>query len=419
MEIVLTAALDQSNIVFTVIIACIFFLGIILAILKKMMRVREFLPSLSVSIGIFGTFWGIFLGLANFDSSNIAESVPALLDGMKTAFYTSLLGMSISLVLKFFYNIIDDITSKSSTNIEVCLQNIEFYSKETNQLILQLNETIGRCFHSDEEYSLVSQVKLIRQELIDGRRETKNAFSQFTEQFSKMASESLVAELKGVVDKFNAMLNDLVSQSFQDLKDSTIRLNTWQAEYKETITKNHENLCAVLKKIDSLNSIFFSAVQNVQTLSQNMKAIETSLKSISLSGEELSAHSSNLTEQNAILKTSILEIKDAGQKASLVVPEISKRMNEIISQIEELQKNATLFVQQTTSKLQSHVTELSKSSQNQISAIEKSLETELRKSLETFAGAMVSLSNKFVSDYLPLTERLQEILQIAARVKHV
>lgn len=248
MEIVLTAALDQSNIVFTVIIACIFFLGIILAILKKMMRVREFLPSLSVSIGIFGTFWGIFLGLANFDSSNIAESVPALLDGMKTAFYTSLLGMSISLVLKFFYNIIDDITSKSSTNIEVCLQNIECYSKETNQLILQLNETIGRCFHSDEEYSLVSQVKLIRQELIDGRRETKNAFSQFTEQFSKMASESLVAELKGVVDKFNAMLNDLVSQSFQDLKDSTIRLNTWQAEYKETITKNHENLCAVLKK---------------------------------------------------------------------------------------------------------------------------------------------------------------------------
>lgn len=419
MEIVLTAALDQSNIVFTVIIACIFFLGIILAILKKMMRVREFLPSLSVSIGIFGTFWGIFLGLANFDSSNIAESAPALLDGMKTAFYTSLLGMSISLVLKFFYNIIDDITSKSSTNIEVCLQNIECYSKETNQLILQLNETIGRCFHSDEEYSLVSQVKLIRQELIDGRRETKNAFSQFTEQFSKMASESLVAELKGVVDKFNAMLNDLVSQSFQDLKDSTIRLNTWQAEYKETITKNHENLCAVLKKIDSLNSIFFSAVQNVQTLSQNMKAIETSLKSISLSGEELSAHSSNLTEQNAILKTSILEIKDAGQKASLVVPEISKRMNEIISQIEELQKNATLFVQQTTSELQSHVTELSKSSQNQISAIEKSLETELCKSLETFAGAMVSLSNKFVSDYLPLTERLQEILQIAARVKHV
>lgn len=150
-----------------------------------------------------------------------------------------------------------------------------------------------------------------------------------------------------------------------------------------------------------------------------MKAIETSLKSIYLSGEELSAHSSNLTEQNAILKTSILEIKDAGQKASLVVPEISKRMNEIISQIEELQKNATLFVQQTTSELQSHVTEFSKSSQNQISAIEKSLETELRKSLETFAGAMVSLSNKFVSDYLPLTERLQEILQIAARVKHV
>jgi hypothetical protein len=52
-----------------------------------------------VGLGILGTFWGIFIGLQSFDTTHIQESIPPLLDGLKTAFLTSIAGMGISMLL--------------------------------------------------------------------------------------------------------------------------------------------------------------------------------------------------------------------------------------------------------------------------------------------------------------------------------
>lgn len=418
-EIFWEAARLPSNIVFSFIIVGICVVGIILLFSQKLERLRDFLPTLAVSCGIFGTFWGIFIGLSDFDTAHISESIPTLLEGMKTAFYTSLLGMAISLILKIFYNVYDSIGTKESTDPLKCLQNIEASSLQMHKSIDKLEETIGRCFRSDEEYSLVSQVKLIRQELIDSRRETKKAFEEFAEKFSKMASESLIDELKHVVDKFNTMLNDLVSQSFQDLKESTERLNTWQADYKKTITQNHENLSAVLTQLSSLNEVYKQSLERITELSQQIETINTNLRSISVSGQELSRHSTRLAEQNQLLKTSIDAIKEAGEKAAVVVPNISQNMNAITEQIQKLQEETNDFVHKTTTELQAHATKLSDTSQRQIESIEKSLQEELQKSLESFGRAMITLSKKFTEDYTPLTERLREIVRIAEGMKNV
>lgn len=58
--------------------------------------------SLIVTTGIFGTFLGIFLGLLEFNTQDIEASVPPLLEGMKTAFLTSVFGLGASGVLTFF-----------------------------------------------------------------------------------------------------------------------------------------------------------------------------------------------------------------------------------------------------------------------------------------------------------------------------
>lgn len=46
-----------------------------------------------VSLGILGTFIGIAIGLYHFDVTNIQKSMPALLEGLETAFVTSGVGM--------------------------------------------------------------------------------------------------------------------------------------------------------------------------------------------------------------------------------------------------------------------------------------------------------------------------------------
>ena len=59
----------------------------------------ENLPSLISTLGVIGTFAGITVGLMNFDTGDLDKSIPLLLEGLKTAFFTSLAGMIGSLIL--------------------------------------------------------------------------------------------------------------------------------------------------------------------------------------------------------------------------------------------------------------------------------------------------------------------------------
>lgn len=57
--------------------------------------------SILTVIGIFGTFFGIFIGLQAFKIENIEGSIPDLLEGLKLAFLTSLLGILSAIILKW------------------------------------------------------------------------------------------------------------------------------------------------------------------------------------------------------------------------------------------------------------------------------------------------------------------------------
>ncbi len=63
----------------------------------------RFAPALLTALGVLGTFWGITAGLQSLDQASIGdsttqmmESIWSLLEGMKTAFNTSLVGLSMA-----------------------------------------------------------------------------------------------------------------------------------------------------------------------------------------------------------------------------------------------------------------------------------------------------------------------------------
>lgn len=65
-------------------------------------RVVEYFPTFISTLGVLGTFYGITVGLLAFDTSDLDKSIPGLLDGLKTAFFTSLAGMIGSMILSAF-----------------------------------------------------------------------------------------------------------------------------------------------------------------------------------------------------------------------------------------------------------------------------------------------------------------------------
>lgn len=57
-------------------------------------------PSTMLSMGVLGTFAGIVMGLSGLSAANIEDRIGDVLVGMSTAFYSSLLAMTLSLVFK-------------------------------------------------------------------------------------------------------------------------------------------------------------------------------------------------------------------------------------------------------------------------------------------------------------------------------
>lgn len=82
--------LDPINIIFVIII---FILGFI------DYKTGKDLKSQIVSVGVLGTFVGIFIGLQAFNPEDITNSVNDILVGLKTAFFTSIVGMSVFTIL--------------------------------------------------------------------------------------------------------------------------------------------------------------------------------------------------------------------------------------------------------------------------------------------------------------------------------
>ena len=61
-------------------------------------RYLESIPNLFTTVGVLGTFIGISIGLWNFDTENIDGSITNLLVGLRAAFFTSIVGIILSII---------------------------------------------------------------------------------------------------------------------------------------------------------------------------------------------------------------------------------------------------------------------------------------------------------------------------------
>ena len=81
--------LNTSTWIWLFLISATFFICFIYVVILKRKdkllsnrHIIEFFPSLVSSLGVLGTFYGITVGLLAFDSSNLDQSIPDLLDGL-------------------------------------------------------------------------------------------------------------------------------------------------------------------------------------------------------------------------------------------------------------------------------------------------------------------------------------------------
>lgn len=181
--------------------------------LKKNRKWVEQLPSLIATLGVIGTFVGITIGLMGFQKGDIEGSIDNLLDGLKTAFFTSLLGMVGSLLLsrrvnhaydkigddseakeaaRMVVDAIKELQEENERNFKDLITASDKSRKEMVKAIQSgsLKEYIEQVADDLEEAN--SKLKAIQQSLAESNDSSKN---QQLAELSRISAELLTASV--------------------------------------------------------------------------------------------------------------------------------------------------------------------------------------------------------------------------------
>ncbi len=251
-------------------------------------RIVEYFPTAVSTLGVLGTFFGITMGLVAFDSGNLDQSIPGLLDGLKTAFFTSLAGMIGSMILSSILNLKQDKTDKGVSDINqaagtICnaVQSMSEMNKRTlEKLAAQMEEQeIDRKAFYRTMGDVMDKVKLSQAAIA----ETLGSINTTTSSTAS-ALDSLV------------ILGRSQEASLATVKESIDKVSTSSDTQTAAITAMSETIGGVRTGVEALSNISDSVLQSVGRIEEASASQTEAMQSVQKNADEIAGSTHHLAE---------------------------------------------------------------------------------------------------------------------------
>lgn len=269
-------------------------------------------PALLTSLGVTGTFLGITLGLAGFniqdvgqDSSSLITSAVVLLDGMKTAFYTSLAGLGSSVIFMIYMQYANRNQNQKIDKVNNKLSQVLREESATNYL-KQLVELNHKQDNTDVQQQSAASMLALSQGL-SGFMEQLQGVTQsldgegMAERIATSVGQVMQESMVPVLSEFKSELaifreikeenqQQLVSNLISTIKEELItpvteELSKTTAAVNATTQvseKLNENVAQVLSEVartvETIDSFNQSTMQQLQAFAQQLSTVLTGFK---------------------------------------------------------------------------------------------------------------------------------------------
>jgi chromosome segregation ATPase len=365
--------------------------------------------------GILGCFIGIAQGLFHFDTTNIQNSVPGLLDGIKTSFWASIAGIVGALTIKARFQILGPPRFSHG----------EGSQGATIDDLARLLQSLHQSLAGKEDSTLLSQVKLLRQETGCGFKAVYSSLENYMEKMANINSKALIEALKEVIRDFNAKINEQYGDNFKHLNSAVERILVWQEAYRQQMAEMIDQQRATTENMSIAAARYSELVQQAERFSAVATALQTLLTALESQREHL--HGA-LTHLGNLLKAAGDGIPRLEEKITELTRQIEASVRNTSETLAAASRDLTRNVQDSHSQMQriltqsaadvhrevnSHVQQLSAQTKEQVVALDRALSEELTKSIRTLGEHLTALSRRFVEDYRPLTESLRSLTHLA------
>lgn len=358
----------------------------------------ESIPPFYNTLGILGTFIGIFVGLLFFKVKNITESIPNLLNGLKTAFSTSIVGIIISLIFSYLIKKLkikiaktlsfkdeSSIMSELLTEIKSMNQNqMNFMSEMINTIkgdndysistqlvrfknslhddilgVFDILNKIQQSLGSDSDTSLLTNIIRLRDEqrestktislnfssvkdtLIESKDFIGKKFDEFGSILEKSNTEALVKVIENVIGGFNERLNELIQrlikENFEELNNSVKNLNEWQQKNRQQV----EDLISQFVKVSEQLGISSEKLEKISNYTLELvegegklKKLIEELEQVLVKNTTLIKSSENLLESTKTLQSSSVNLQNWAKDQDKLI----KSINHLIDDLKEIEQ---------------------------------------------------------------------------------
>ncbi|CAL2105661.1 conserved membrane hypothetical protein [Tenacibaculum sp. 190524A02b] len=382
---------------------------------------KNHIAGLSITLGILGTFLGVFLGLLKFNPDNITESIPVLINGLKTAFLTSIAGLLTNIILKTkptIYGFERDVESEKTDDV--------------GEQIVNALQKLSNSISGDGESTMVTQLQKIRTTNSDGFEKLNASFTEFAERMIADNTQSLIDALTQVMKEFNTKINEQFGENFKELNGAVQAMLIWQKEYKihvETLTEKFNLISSNLQNIDSSiqstaesHTVIYKTNQLLNSLLNELSIEVSSFADIGIKAKEnFPLIETNL---NSLIQTStnyvnkqVEQLKSQYEKFSISQQQILASYGSKLEQFSDSNTaNFNKFSANQERLANSYEEALKKMINDNAERVQKldaELGQELNKALESLGSNLTSLSQHFVNDYKPLTEKLKKVVELS------
>lgn len=301
-------------------------------------------------LGILGTFLGLSVGVSNIDISETAlmqESIGVLLKGLGTAFYTSLIGISVALLFNFFHKVVIDDLEKSIINLCNTLE-IFCQRKSTEQFLADnylLAKEQTEQFKSFSDNLAIAigdalEQKLSESDMNDSLKNVENTIVQIYDFLSNELANTINKQFEAqmlpvferltyAVEKLNNSGMDAIAKGFEDSAGKELR--------------------GLSITLQNMTSSLFDAMEKMEQTSSNVN--KELGESISKVIDELNTNMTQMQSQFEAREQNIKEVSDeVTNKLTIELESLMNRLDEGLSQVTEQTKGLSETLTDTSVK---------------------------------------------------------------------
>jgi len=305
-------------------------------------HVSELAAGAMTGLGLLGTFVGLMIGIRDLkiNQDQLMESIKTLMDGMKTAFITSIFGVIYSLVFNTYYKYI-----YSWGERELYEFYDVFYEKvASNPDNKNINCIIDNQKRQIEEFEKLPVIMsaVLAEEINKIFAPTVNRMDTLMEQFVSVATNKQQEGLGILVNSFVDNMSEVLNDKFVVLGETIDKICEHQTTNYEMMDKVVNTISAQTTHLSEINESIEKSLENIQKYEFQIERFNESIinhnnKSNKLISDVLESQNNthvavqNFTENITNATSYINQVKGVIEEQRNVIDVFSSKSIEIIN----------------------------------------------------------------------------------------